>query len=116
MGDKERFVKALSRFQNFRSHMETRCKILEKAFDEDTIIFDFKGLDVVLDTIIDMSVYLFPKLSEAEIKENIEWYVYEAENMTNPIIEYKGMEYIINSVETLYDILKLFNDESANSR
>ena len=71
--NKELFCKAFRRFQNYLSHKETKNKLLEKAFGSDTVVFDFDGLDEILETIIDMSCIIFPNLLKEEIKEDIEW-------------------------------------------
>ena len=116
MTQEERFVRAIQRYQNFKSHLETRCRLLEKAFDEDTVIFDFNGLETIIDTIVDMSVCMFPNLEEEAIRDNIEWYLYEAVEMNNPTVEDNGTVYVVNSPELLYYMLRAFNDESENSK
>ena len=45
MENKERFIRAIARYQNFHSHIETINKLLEKAFGSDTVVFNFYGLD-----------------------------------------------------------------------
>ena len=111
MKNKERFIRAIARYQNFNSHKETKSKLLEKAFGSDTRIFDFDGVDELLDTVIDMSVFMFPNLSEEEIRENIEWFVYEAVDMENPeVIDPKGKTYIVKTSDILYDMLEDFNE------
>lgn len=109
--NKETFCKALRRFQNYRSHKETKNKLLEKAFGSDTTIFDFDGLDEILETIIDMSCIMFPNLLKEEIKEDIEWYVYEAVNMENPTIEDdKNNKWIVKAPEALYEMMCFYNN------
>lgn len=111
MENKERFIRAISRYQNYNSHICTRNKLLEKAFGSDTTIFNFDGLEELSDTIIDLSVLMFPNLSEAEIRDNIEWYLYEAVDMDNPEVIDGENKYIVNSSEALFLMLEQFNNE-----
>lgn len=112
MENKERFIKAIARYQNYDSHLSTKRTLLEKAFGQDTQIFDFDGLDEILDTIVDMATLMFPNLSEKEVRENIEWYVYEAINIEEPVVEDgKGNKYKITNSLDLFNMLKAFNDE-----
>ena len=114
MENKERFIRAMSRFQNYCSHKETKNKLLEKAFGSDTVIFDFDGMNELLDSIIDLACLIFTNVSEKEITENIEWYVYEAVNMDETLVENNGKNYVVNSTEILFEMLKDFNNVSSN--
>ena len=114
MENKERFIRAMARFQNYRSRKETKNKLLEKAFGSDTVIFDFDGVDELLDSVIDLACLIFTNLSEEEITENIEWYVYEAVDMDEPLVENNGKNYIVNSTEVLFEMLKDFNNVSSD--
>lgn len=116
MDNKARFIRAVSRFQNFRSHLETKCKLLEKAFGSDTTIFDFDGLEELFQAIVDMSCLMFPNLTEDEIAENISWYVYEAVDMDNPTVQDGDKEFIVNSVEALYDMLAYFHEKDVDDK
>jgi hypothetical protein len=116
MDNKARFMRAISRFQNFRSHLETKCKLLEKAFGSDTSIFDFDGLEELFQAIVDMSCLMFPNLTEDEIAENISWNVYEAVDMDNPTVQDGDKEFIVNSVEALYDMIAYFNEKSGDDK
>ena len=114
MENKERFIRAMARFQNYCSHKETKNKKIKKAFGSDTVIFDFDGMNELLDSIIDLACLIFTNLSEKEITENIEWYVYEAVNMDEPLVENNGKNYIVNSTEVLFEMLKNFNNVSSD--
>ncbi len=111
MGNKERFIRAIARWQNYYSHKETKSKLLEKAFGSDTMIFDFDGVDELLDSIIDMSCLMFPNISEENIRTNIEWYLYETPGQEEPEVydSESGKKYIIKSPKELYDMLYDFN-------
>jgi hypothetical protein len=111
MGNKERFIRAIARWQNYHSHKETKSKLLEKAFGSDTMIFDFDGVDELLDSIIDMSCLMFPNISEEDIRTNIEWYLYETPGQEEPEVydSESGKKYIIKSPKELYDMLYDFN-------
>ena len=104
----------MARFKNYCSNKETKNKLLEKAFGSDTVIFDFDGMNELLDSIIDLACLIFTNLSEKEITENIEWYVYEAVNMDEPLVENNGKNYVVNSTEVLFEMLKDFNNVSSN--
>ena len=109
MENKERFIRAIARWQNFQSHLETKMRLLEKAFGSDTQIFDFDGLDELFDTVVDMAVLMFPNLKEEEIKENLSWYLYEAVDMEEPVVSFKEKEWKVINPEILYDMLYEFN-------
>lgn len=111
MENKERFVRAIARFQNYYSHKETKCKLLEKAFGSDTSIFDFDGVEELFITIVDMATLMFPNLSEEEIEDNLSWYLYGAAEQEEPEVydNESGKKYIIKSPKELYDMLYDFN-------
>ena len=110
MENKERFVRAIARWQNYNSHKETKNNLLERAFGSDTIIFDYDGVDEILNTVIDMACLMFPNISEDSIKDNIEYYCYEAVDMKNPAVSYEdGKEFVLNSSEVLYDMFEYLN-------
>ena len=115
MENKERFIRAIARYQNFHSHIETRNKLLEKAFGSDTTIFNFDGLDEIFNTIVDMASFIFPNLEEKEIEDWLGWYIYEASDMDKPEVESGSKTYIISNSEELYNMLYEFNEEKNES-
>jgi hypothetical protein len=116
MTNKDRFIRAVARIQNYNSHKETKNKLLEKAFGSDTVIFDFDGVDELTDTLVDMTSVIFPNLSETNIKDNIEWYLYEAVGMDNPEVSDNNSDktWIVNNSSVLYDMLEYFNNQDKN--
>ena len=116
MENKECFNKAIRRFQNYYSHKITKNKLLEKAFGEETAVFDFDGVDELFFTIEDMACLMFPNLSKNEIDENLEWYLYEAVDMNKPFVEEGENKWFINSPEDLYDMLDHFNQLSTEKK
>lgn len=115
MENKEKFIRAISRYQNFHSHIETRNKLLEKAFGSDTVIFNFDGLDEIFITIVDMSSFIFPNLKEKDIEDWLSWYIYEANDMDKPEVESGNKTYIISNSEELYNMLYEFNEEKKSN-
>jgi len=114
MTNKDRFIRAVARVQNYNSHKETKNKLLEKAFGGDTVIFDFDGTEELTDALIDLTSIIFPNLTETDIRDNIEWYLYEAVNMDNPEVSDKDKTWIVNSSSVLYDMLEYFNNQDKN--
>ena len=116
MENKERFIRAIARWQNYRSHKETKNKLLEKAFGEDTSIFDYDGIEELEDAIIDLSSIMFKNITEEEIRDNIEYYLYEAVDMDNPEVSFVKEEktFVLNSVSDLYDLLDYLNNKEQN--
>jgi len=114
MTNKDRFIRAVARVQNYNSHKETKNKLLEKAFGGDTVIFDFDGMEELTDALIDLTNVIFPNLTEIDVRDNIEWYLYEAVNMDNPEVSDKDKTWIVNNSSVLYDMLEYFNNQDKN--
>jgi len=114
MTNKERFIRAVARIQNYNSHKDTKNKLLEKAFGGDTVIFDFDGTEELTDALIDLTNIIFQNLTETDIRDNIEWYLYEAVNMDNPEVSDKDKTWIVSSSSVLYDMLEYFNNQDKN--
>jgi hypothetical protein len=114
MTNKERFIRAVARVQNYNSHKDTKNKLLEKAFGGDTVIFDFDGMEELTDALIDLTNVIFPNLTEIDVRDNIEWYLYEAVNMDNPEVSDKDKTWIVNNSSVLYDMLEYFNNQDKN--
>ena len=114
MTNKERFIRAVARVQNYNSHKDTKNKLLEKAFGGDTVIFDFDGTEELTDALIDLTNIIFQNLTETDIRDNIEWYLYEAVNMDNPEVSDKDKTWIVSSSSVLYDMLEYFNNQDKN--
>jgi len=110
MTNKERFVKAVKRFQEYMKHKEEKNDLLEKAFGSDTRVFDFDGVEELSSTIIDMSVLMFHNLLEKVVIDNIDWYLFETPNMTEPAVFDGNKKYIIDSPEKMFDMLNEFNE------
>lgn len=113
MTNKDRFIRAVARIQNYNSHKETKNKLLEKAFGGDTVIFDFDGTEELTDALIDLTNVIFQNLTETDIRDNIEWYLYEAVNMDNPEVSDNNSDktWIVNNPSVLYDVLEHFNNQ-----
>ena len=114
MTNKERFIRAVARVQNYNSHKDTKNKLLEKAFGGDTVVFDFDGTEELTDALIDLTNIIFQNLTETDIRDNIEWYLYEAVNMDNPEVSDKDKTWIVNNSSVLYDMLEYFNNQDKN--
>lgn len=109
---KEMFVKAIRRFQNYYSHLETKNKLLEKAFGSDSCVMDFSGLEELRDSIVDLTKVIFPSLLEKVIADNIDWYLYEVPMLEGDAEVFDGeRKYNIKSPEDLFDMLSNFNKE-----
>lgn len=113
MTNKERFIKAIARYQNFYSHKETKMRLLEKAFSEDSTIMDLDGLEELVDTISDMASVMFPNISEETVKNYIEYYIYEAVDIEEPFVEDEEKKWILNSSGDLYDMLEEWNQKKS---
>ena len=110
--NKERFIRAIARYQNLYSHKETKMKLLEKAFGNDTTVVDFDGLEEVVQTIIDMAIVMFPNVSEKTIKDYIEYYIYEAACVKDAVVEEEdGTIWKLTSSDVLYDMLEKWNSD-----
>lgn len=109
MENKERFKRAMARFQNFYSNKVTKNELFEIAFGPDSTVMDFYGVDEILDTITDMAALMFPNIPEEEIKEDISWYLYVAVDMKEPFISFEGKEYLITNPESLYNAMSEFD-------
>lgn len=108
MTNKEIFCRAVARFQNYFSKMETRNNIIEKLIGNDTTIMDFAGTTEILDCIFDIAHLMFPNIDEDVINDYISWYIYEAVDMDEPYIEDEHKKWTIKSAEDLFDY---FNEE-----
>jgi len=116
MINKDMFIRAVARIQNYNSHKETKNKLLEKAFGSDTVIFDFDGTEELTDALIDLANVIFPNLTETNIRDYIEWYLYEAVNMDNPEVSDKDKTWIVNNSSVLYDMLEYFNSNQIKNK
>lgn len=112
---KELFIKSIARWQNYRSMLKTRMNLFEKIFsigqDNESRVFDFIGLEEMTQSLYDICSLIFPKLSIEEIKENISWYLYEAVDLDEPLVESNGKEWIVSNSSILYDMMKEFEEE-----
>ena len=113
MTNKERFVRAIARYQNFYSHKETKMMLLEKAFGEDSCIVDLDGTEEIINTISDMAIIMFPNISEETVKCYIEYYVYEAVDMKEPFVEDENKKWVLNSSSDLYDMFEEWNQKKS---
>ena len=113
MTNKERFMKAIARYQNFYSHKKTKMRLLEKAFGEESAIMDLDGLEELVDTISDMASVMFPNISEETVKDYIEYYIYEAVYMEEPFVEDEEKKWILNSSGDLYDMFEEWNQKKS---
>ena len=113
MTNKERFIAAVNRFIEYREKKEKKSSLLEEAFGSDTVIFDFDGIEELISTITDVVAVMLPNLADEVIKDNIEWYIYEATGMDKPSVEGDGKEWIVDTPSTLYDMLEHFNNAEA---
>lgn len=109
MNRKEVFIKANARLQNYYSHIDTRNKLLEKALDSgdnETRIFDFSGINELLNATIDIGILMFPNIKEEVIKDYIEWFVYEN--------EFGKREFTINDkpIKNSEDLFIFFEEEN----
>ena len=59
MENKDIFLKQIASFQNFRSMLETRNTLLEKALGEDTTVMDFRGIDEFENCLADLLYVMF---------------------------------------------------------
>ena len=103
MTNKEKLIKAIENYNNHLSFLENRSKILQKAFDEDTVILDLSGLDYLMEDIDIIISLLFPKMTWEQIKEEVEYYLFEP----SPVITVNGKDWILSSPETFYDYLEV---------
>lgn len=111
----KRFVEAVNRTICFMEKIRKKNEALEEILcdqDKETRIFDFTGVNELVDTLVDLTCVMFPNISEDEILENINWYIYEATSMKEPYIVDKGKTYIINNPEDLYNYLVVVNEKS----
>lgn len=114
MTNKERFVQSVARFQNLKSSLETRNNLLEKAFGEDTEIIEYRGLDEMLLTLWDMCCVMFSDIPEDVLKDEIEWFLYEAVNLSDDeskYIEINNVKYMVRNSEEFYNYLYLYNND-----
>lgn len=119
MNNKDVFVKAIERFEQYREKKEKKNKLLEQAFGSDTTIFDFDGLEEILGCVVDLGQLIFTAIPKENLEENISWYVYEASGMDEPIVSESsddddGKKWVVNSPEVLYDMLSYFNSQYLN--
>lgn len=118
MNNKDVFVKAIERFEQYREKKEKKNKLLEQAFGSDTTIFDFDGLEEILECVVDLAQLIFTAIPKEHLEENISWYIYEASGMDEPVVSESSdddsKKWVVNSPEVLYDMLSYFNSQYLN--
>jgi len=100
--NKEKLIKAIENYNNHHSFLENRTKILQKAFDEDTVIMDLSGLDYLMEDIEIIISLIFPKMTCEQIKEEVEYYLFE----TSPAITIDNKEWTLSSPKAFYNYLE----------
>ena len=108
MENKDIFLKQIASFQNFRSMLETRNMLLEKALGEDTTVMDFRGIDEFENCLADLLYVMFTpfgKITYESAHEEIDWFIYEWNSERANQIEIKGKVYTISSQEDFWNYL-----------
>ena len=108
MENKDIFLKQIASFQNFRSMLETRNMLLEKALSEDTTVMDFRGIDEFENCLADLLYVMFTpfgKITYESAHEEIDWFIYEWDSERANQIEIEGKVYTISSPEDFWNYL-----------
>lgn len=108
MENKDIFLKQIASFQNFRSMLETRNTLLEKALGEDTTVMDFRGIDEFENCLADLLYVMFTpfgKITYESAQEEMDWFIYEWDSEGANQIEIKGKVYTITSPEDFWNYL-----------
>lgn len=114
MTDFEKFTLAVKTIKDFQEKKNEQNEALEKAFGQDSTIMDFIGLDELMTMFKIVCSSLFPKISQQEIEENCEWYIWEVPNFNNSgaEIEDNGKIYKIVSDQDMFNYLNIVNSEN----